>query len=264
MPEESVVPFVSRSEVRTDVLQALAASPRPADALVSDRPFSKSGVYKALDELAGRDLVSQSGSVWELTSAGRLVVDELERHQWLDALVSHRDYWLTHDVSGLPDRFRRRLPVLRNAELLRNPENHPRYLEEYWVERMPDADRLWVGSRVISRPYADATTEQAGPNADTRLIHHGPLLEGFLDRHSIGVEEFVADRPADVDERVCALPCSFMLTDELFTLSLPLQDGEYDPDSVLVGRDEAALRFGRDFFEFYWDQGLSAETYLTD
>lgn len=262
MAPGTVVSFVSRSRVRSDVLRALAADPRPGDALVSDLSVSKSGVYKALDELSDRDLVFQSGGAWQLAGAGRLVVDELERHRWLEALVSDREYWLTHDVSGLPDRFRRRLPHLRNVDLLRNPENHPHYLEEYWVERMPDADRLWAGTRVVSRPYADATIEQAGSDVETRLLVHGPLLEQFLERTAAKAGEFVESRPDAVDERVCHLPCSFMLTDELFTLSLPLHDGQYDPDSVLVGRDDAALRFGRDFFAHYWERATPVASYL--
>jgi predicted transcriptional regulator len=268
MTHESVVQFVCRSEARVTVLEALATDARSAGALVSTLSLSRSGVYKALDELSDRDLVrcagedGPRGNDWSLTGPGLLVVDQLERHDWVGTLLADREYWLNHDISGLPDRFRRRLPAFRNADVLRNPDNDPRYLERYWTERMPDADRLWVGSRVIHGSYADAMDEQTGRDVETRLVHHAPVLDQFFEQYSTDREEFASGRPDSMDERVCHIPCSFMLTEDLFTLSFPLHSGEYDQDSVLVGRDTAALRFGEDFFAFYWEQATPIDRYL--
>ncbi|MEF8782346.1 MAG: transcriptional regulator FilR1 domain-containing protein [Haloarculaceae archaeon] len=264
MGERTTVAYVARSAVRADVLRALASEPQTARTLVATLSISRSGAYKALRELAECDLVAQpDGEEWQVTGPGRLVADELERHGWVDALLGDREYWLSHDLSGLPGRFRRQLPSLRNAELLRNPANYPRYLEGYWLERMPEAERLWVGSRVVHEPYADAMAEQADADVETRLVVHGPLLEQFLEREGIDHATFSENIPDTVEARVCDLPCSFMLTEDLFTLSLPDHEGEYDPDSVLVGRDDAALRFGEDFATFYWERATSVEAYLT-
>jgi len=257
--ETSTVAYVARSDARRAVLRALAAEPRRGDGLVSALELSKSGVYKAINELRDRRLLEQEeGDVWEPTALGRLVTDELDRHRWLEGLFANREYWLTHDVSALPGRFRRRLPELRNADLLSTPDNDPRYLERYWAERMPEYDRLWVGSRIFHGTYGDAMDDQADASGATRLISHAPLV----DQRPASVAAYEEQRPADVDTRVCELPCSFMLTDELFTLSLPLPDGRYDQDTVLVGEDEAALRFGADLFGFYWEQATPFGTYL--
>lgn len=267
MTNKPLVKFVTRSDIRTAVLRALATGSRPAQDLVSDLPLSRSGIYNGLDELSDCDLVGRArqnsgDDDWYLTSAGQLVVDQLNRQEWVETLLGDREYWLNHDISGLPERFRRRLPVLHDADLLRNPDNDPRYLERYWVNRMPEATQLWIGSRVIHGPYADATTDQTAPDTETRLIHHIPVLEQYFEQYSTDPAEFVASRPDSLNERVWHLPCSFMLTEELFTLSFPLSDGTYDQDSVLVGRDEATLRFGDDFFRFYWEQATPLKKYL--
>jgi predicted transcriptional regulator len=267
MDHKPLVEFVTRSDVRTTVLRALAVDSRAARDLVSDLSPSRSGIYNGLDELSDRGLIGRGrqnsdDADWHLTTPGQLVVDHLERQAWVEKLLGDREYWVNHDISGLPERFRRRLPVFHEADLLRNPDNDPRYLERYWVKRMPEATQLWVGSRVIHGPYADATTDQTAPDTETRLIHHAPVLEQYFDQYSTDPAEFVASRPDRMNERVCHIPCSFMLTEELFTLSFPLLDGTYDQDSVLVGRDEAALRFGGDFFHFYWEQATPLEKYL--
>lgn len=296
MAEGATVAYVARSDVRLTVLRAVAEHERSGSDLVSALPFSRSGVYKALDELRAHDLVRQTSgderdepgndsetgdngeNGWQVTGCGRLVVDELERHDWLESLLEEREYWLNHDVSVFPGRFRRRLPELRNVTLLRNPDSDPRYLERYWVERMSTYDRLWVGSRIFHGAYGDAmdaqarpdettddqarfdetTDDQARPDEATRLITHAPLV----DQRPEAIRTHLETRPDDVDQRVCDIPCSFMLTEELFTLSLPLHDGRYDQDSVLIGRDDAALRFGRDFFDFYWAQATPMREYL--
>lgn len=263
MSGDTTVAFVARSDARTAVLRAVAAQSRPGEALVATLELSKSGVYKSINELAERELVRQvdgEGSAWELTGAGRLVVDELDRHRRVETLLGHREYWLSHDVSVLPEQFRRRLPELRNAELLRNPEDDPRYLERYWVDRMPGYEQLWVGSRIVHGAYGEAMDDQARPEEGTRLITHAPLI----DRRSAAVAEYLETRPEEVDQRVCEIPCSFMLTEALFTLSLPFPDGQYDQDSVLVGEDEAALRFGEDFFTFYWERATPIRAYLAE
>jgi predicted transcriptional regulator len=52
------------------------------------------------------------------------------------------------------------------------------------------------------------------------------------------------------------------LTEDLFTLSFPLPDGTYDQDTVLVGRDDAALRFGDDLFHYYRERATPLEEHL--
>lgn len=259
MPEETTVAFVSRSAVRRAVLLAVEAEPRSAGELVASLPMSRSGVYKALDELSDRDLLDRSdGDVWHPTGPGLLVADELDRHRWVEDLLSHSDYWLEHDLSVLPERFRRRLPALRNAEVLRNPDDRPRYLERRWTETMPDTDRLWVGSRIFHGPYADAMDEQAETGFETRLISDVSLIE----RNRDGFRATLDRRPDAVRQRVHDIPCSFMLTDDVFTLSLPLHDGSYDDETVLVGEDDPALQFGEEFVAHYWERATPLETYL--
>jgi len=264
MDEESLVTYVGRSEVRRRVLGVLANGARSGSGLVADLPLSKSGVYKALDELSDCGLVTTGDGKRELTAAGRLVADQLERNDRLEALLADREYWLNHDISELPARFRRRLPELADVEILRNPENEPHYLERFWVDRMTDADRLWVGSRVINYTYAEAMDDQAMASGDARLITHEPVLEQFIERYDIDPADFGVSRPDTIDFRVCDIPCSFMLTEELFTLSFPTHAGEYDSDSVLVCRGETALRFGRDFFSYYWERSEPQSSYLAE
>lgn len=264
MDEESLVTFVERSGVRRTVLLAVVAERRSGPALVADLAASKSGVYKALNELSDHTLVAESAGAWAPTAAGRLVADALERHDRLESLLADREYWSTHDITDLPEHFRQRLSELADVTILRNPENDPRYLEQYWVERMPDADRLWVGSRVIHRPYAEAMDDQAAVGGDARLIIHGPVLDQFLDQYEVTPEEVTRSRPETIEQRVCDIPCSFMLTGDLLTLSFPTHDGEYDQDSVVVCRGETALRFGRDFFSYYWERSEPIASYVME
>jgi predicted transcriptional regulator len=126
---ERTAAFVARSGARSAVLRAVAAEGRPGEELVSTLDLSKSGVYKAINELAERDLIAQDGTAWTATALGRLVVDELDRHRRLDALLDHGEYWLTHDLSVLPDRFRRRLPELGAVDVMRKQRSEvPRTL----------------------------------------------------------------------------------------------------------------------------------------
>lgn len=258
MPVDTLVGFVARSTLRSRVLRAVASEPRRAEPLVDALSVSRSGVYKALDELAGRDLVADDEGLWRTTSVGRLVADELQRHDALETLTADREYWTSHDVSVLPDRLRRDLVDLRDAEVLRNRPDDPRYLERWGIELLRDADRLDVGSTIVHDEYADAMDQQVEFGSRTRLLTDRSLV----DRDPARYRRLADQRPDGVRERICELPCSFTLTDDVFTLSLPLLDGRYDRETELVAEDDDALAFGERLVTDYWDRATPLSTYL--
>lgn len=260
MTVSSLVAFASRSTVRQQVLRTLARTPSTAETLVTDLSVSRSGVYKALDELEDQALVTDDRDVWTVTSLGRLVVDEIERHDALDELASDREYWLSHDVSVLPRRLRTGLVALRDLEVLRNRPNDPRYLERWGVELLRDADHLTAGSTILHDEYANAMDQQVKFGSQTRLVTDRSLVDDNPQRY----QRLSQRRPDGVDERVCDLPCSFTLTDDVFTLSLPLMDGRYDRETELVAESPEALAFGERFVNYYWERATPLNRYIRD
>lgn len=260
MTTSSLVAFVTRSTVRRQVVETLAKAPSAAETLVADLSVSRSGVYKALDELEERDLVSEDENVWIITSLGRLVADEVERHVALDELTADREYWLSHDVTVLPRQLRTGLTVLRDADVLRNRPDDPRYLERWGVELLRDADQLAVGSTILHDEYANAMDQQVEFGSQTRLVTDRSLVDDDPYRY----QRLSQQRPDGVDERVCNLPCSFTLTDDVFTLSLPLMDGRYDRETELVADSQDAFAFGERFVDYYWKRATPLDQYIRD
>ncbi|PSQ33840.1 hypothetical protein BRD08_11285 [Halobacteriales archaeon SW_10_66_29] len=236
---ERTAAFVARSGARSAVLRAVAAEGRPGEELVSTLDLSKSGVYKAINELAERDLIAQNGTAWTATALGRLVVDELDRHRRLDALLDHGEYWLTHDLSVLPDRFRRRMPELGAVDVMRNPDNDPRYLERYWTEQMPGYEQLWVGSRIFHWEYGEAMDEQARAEAST-----GKAIRSGEAGQPDGARDRTGHRGDETDERGRPEGATRLLSHAPLVEENPEGVAEYlerRPDAVVPLRPRRAL-----------------------
>lgn len=253
----TVVSFVARSTVRSQVLSAVAAEPRKAETLIADLPVSRSGVYKALDELESSDLVMSSDSVWSVTSIGVLVADQLRRHDAIEDVTADRAYWTNHDVSVLPEQLRDDLLAVRDLEVWRNKADDPGYLQRWGLELFRDADRVDAASTIRHDRYADAMDERIECGADGRLLSDRSLYQ-----HLPSSRPVTERRPAELRHRICDLPCSFMVTDDVFTLSLPFWDGTYDRETELVAESEAAVAFGERLFDYYWERATPLREYL--
>jgi len=255
MNGDSLVTFVARSELRSDLLRAVERDPRTTAALHADLDVSQSGVYKTLDELADRGLVRESDR-WELTARGQLVADELARQDAVEDLLDD-EFWDDHDVSALPRRFRQRLAGAGEWELYRNPARNPQYLERWAVELFREADWLRVGAQVYYPRFARMVDELADRGVlDAQVVADDRLVDEAIERYADG------DAPSCIDERVADLPFSFTVTADLVALSLPTRDGVSDLDAVLVGSGEGAVELGRDIHAHFWDRAVPVEDYL--
>ena len=265
MESESLVTYVARSELRSTVLRAIERVPRPTRALHDDLDVSQSGVYKTLDELTERGLVREADTgaqQWVLTARGRIVADELTRQGSLDDLLDD-EFWESHDVSVMPRRFRRRLASVGEWDLYRNPARNPQLLERWAVELFREADWILVGAQVYYPRFANVVDKLAGRGViDAETIVDERLVSESVERYAGTGSATVADPPTGVDERVCSLDFSFAVTESVFALSLPTQDGISDLDVVLVGSGEAAVELGRDVHDYYWDRADPVEERL--
>ncbi|MFB6219243.1 MAG: helix-turn-helix transcriptional regulator [Halobacteriaceae archaeon] len=245
MVAECPLTYVRSSGVRTGVLEAVADAPAPTRDLVARLDASESAVYEAVDDLAERGILRESGGEWEPTGAGTVVLDLLERQrETTDVLRAAPDYWEAHTTGVLPRRCREELGALAGFEIVRGTATDPTRPVRESARRIEAAERVDVITHVHQSQLSPAVRET---DAEMRYV---------LDRSL--VEEFATDPPEDIVAmrqsavRVADANFAFFVTEDCLVLSLPLCTGEYDPRSVLVAEGAAALDWGRRLFDHYW------------
>jgi len=259
-PGTDTFEYVYGSRARREVLLALAATPRSRRAVVEACESSESSVYDALNKLQRRGLVHQRGDAeWTTTGGGRIVADAIDGCTAIDdVLDDDGEYWEGHDVSVLPQRFRRSIGDLRGCDVVRSPSTDPYRANRTVAEAIRTANSVSILTPIYHDRFASALA--ASDATEKRLLMTPAMVRGMAandpDPPSEGVE--------DVDARVGEFDLALTVTDEQLLLSLPSLDGTYDPETELRADADAAIQWGRRLFGAFWREGIDVEDLNAD
>ncbi len=154
MPSQSPNEFVITSSVRTEIVLRVSKSTTATGALLSGIDASDSAVYDALSTLRDRDLITERGRDWQLTTHGHLVADSVSAWQSSeDFLATEPAFWKNHQLDVIPARFRRRLPEIGEYRIIRDtPQDHNRS-EDVAISMIDSVDSCELTTPYYSRRH---------------------------------------------------------------------------------------------------------------
>lgn len=254
---QSPVEYVCASDVRVATLDALADCPRQTADLLSDVEASESAVYDAINGLVEHGLLEEAGErSWRPTGAGWVLIELLAERRRTDRLLgTDPEYWRAHDVTALPEEFRRRLTSLVDFEVIHATETEPNRVVREIVDRLTDAERMDIVTPIYHEQFAEAfqSSEEHG-----RLLLHASVIDDLVDR--LPESELERDLPVRIGEPSFAMT----ITDAELLLSLPFTDGGYDAQSELIAEHDRALEWGSRLFERQWERAMPIEQYARE
>jgi len=257
MHHDSGIMYVRSSSVRTDVVDSVSEKTRSTDEILAALDASESAVYDALSNLQSREVIAETTDGWQLTGTGRLICDALERQEETDRLLSSApDYWERHDVSVLPQPFRRRLPELGDYDVVRSTEGDLRGLVPWVVSRVEAVESCAVISPMYHREYEEAMPD----NAESQLLVGKRVIDEIL------LDMTDDSTPGRFDEtavRVTAVPFALGVSEEWTILTIP-EYGDQWADAKLFSTAESAIEWGHELFDQVWAESTPLETYLSD
>jgi len=257
MPNNSQIDYVQSSSVRSDVVDSLADRTQSTDQILAALTASESAIYDALSNLQNRGVIAATGDGWQLSGTGRLVNDILKRQQATDQLLSAEpSYWDQHDVTTIPQPFRRRLPELGDYDIVRATESDLRGLVPWVVSHVEAIESCAVISPMYHREYEEAMPD----NADSRIIVGKRVIDDVL------LDQSDSTSPGKFDEtaiRVTAVPFALAASEEWAILTIP-ERGEAWSDAKLISTTDSAIEWGRELFEHVWTDSEPLDTYLSN
>ncbi len=244
--------FITSSKVRTKIMLGLQEEPKTSSVLRDEIGASASSVIHAARDLEKEELLVEKSDGYHLTTVGAIVAAKLEDAiSTMAVLEANKEFWLTHQVTAIPDPFLNRLHVLADAEIITSKPTNVFKAFSHYLELVRDARELRGVSPIMHPRFPPLINKLVNKGVDVQLVlteeifedskeEYPALFEELIDEPNLGI--WVTDEPVKV---------AFTVTDTCLSLGLFSTEGEYDSTSDLVSRDKGAINWGRELFNYY-------------
>ncbi len=246
----------TRSTVRMKTLLCLIEGDMDSGDLEKKIGTRASTILHTIKDLTEKELVIKSKRGYALTNVGRIqamLLDDLV--EAIVALDQHKEFWLTHDLTGIPSDLQKKIGMLAQSEIMASSSEAIFRTVEYFVQEMAKAKEIRGVSPIIVPGYADMIAGNVKRGAKVDLIltdnilnivceQHGELLKDLIEQDNFRLYR------TDLDVKV-----AFTVTESMLDLGLFRLDGSYDLGADLVCIGEGSINWGRELFEHY--RGLS-------
>ncbi|MDM7935118.1 MAG: winged helix-turn-helix domain-containing protein [Methanothrix sp.] len=242
----------TRSEVRTKIMLLLKEGSKTAAELEKEMDVRASTILHSMKDMVDSGLVAKRGTLYSLTNIGRiqaLLLDEL-----LSAIVllsMHKDYWLNHDLSAIPDHLLTEIGSLSQSYIVSSDPTAPLKSLENFMEELSRSRIVRGVSSFIAPGFPEMIEGCVRGGAQVELILTEAILEIVSSEHRLllwDLQRFDNFRLYELEEDI---HIGFTVTESLLALGLYRLDGGIDLGSELVCIGPTATAWGSSLFEHY-------------
>jgi predicted transcriptional regulator len=242
------------SELRRGILISLREGKKALSELRTELEISSTTAIHALRELEKNNLVFQDEARnYALTKIGDVIA--LKLSDFIDAikvLKKHKDFWLTHDLSGIPPHLLEKIGWLKDSNVVKIDALDIIKTHKTYINSIGAANWVKGVSSIFSPDYPNVFEVLAKKNIDTHLILTESVWEKVIE--AAGLEDlkyqlskgYLDISITEEDARV-----AFTVTDAFLSLGLFTPDGTYDNTCDLTSTDNISVRWGVELFEHY-------------
>ena len=256
MNPENVLKMVVTSSVRHRVLLALSEGPKTLGEIHTDVGSTKSTISHALGDLMNEMLIIQNPETkkYTLTNTGYIVSIQVRNIMGaMESIKKFEEFWLSHDLSGIPGGLLLRIGDLKDSELHKTTPEYLRLPHERYMELIRTSRWIKGVSPILFTDYSEEFLELAfARNVDIEIITTRSVYDKLMELSMPDAVKKVKDLPnvrlyiTDNNPKV-----AFTVTDNFLSLGLFLPNGTYDMMSDLISTSKSAREWGIELFDYY-------------
>ena len=242
------VKLVACSDLRRDIVSILLEGKKPLSEIRERLEVRSSTAIHALRELERENIVLQyEDRDYGLTSIGKIIAKKVvDLADTAEVLKKHEEFWLSHDLTGIPEQFLDRIGELRESYLVKiDSLSLP---HKYFTELLAKSTCIKGVSPIFFEDYPNVFAQLIAQGTSIELILTEPVFEKAVEM--VG-EEAIKEFENLKIYRIDDLKIAFTVTDKFLSVGLFTPDGRYDVTMDLVSEDKKALRWGLDLFEYF-------------
>ncbi|WMW25572.1 winged helix-turn-helix domain-containing protein [Methanolobus sediminis] len=256
--KKRLLDIIFASDKRRNALLLLQNGPQKMDYLLKSLETTRNAILPQMKILEEHYLVFHYDNNYELTSIGKLIVDDMvPLLNTIEPFDNDVDYWGTHDIDFIPPHLLNRLDTLRKCEVIT-----PSHLGMY------DLDEKILQTSLISKSHYGILTfyhylfprlisNMLSNNADVHMIVSPSVLDKFRTECPSEFEKFLQSEFFHFyvytgNIGFLGLACN----DYYFMLRLLKNNGDSDINRILCN-GKGALEWGMELFEYYLKDSTS-------
>jgi predicted transcriptional regulator len=254
LAEEQLKSF-TRSRVRTKILLSLLSGEMTANDLESKLGTRVTTILHSLKDMVSSNIIEKTAhSRYRLTNLGRMQAYRVE-HAINFALVleNHEEFWLNHDISGIPPSLMENIGMLAQSEIISSNSTNILKTVDLFLKELKEAKEIHGVSPIFVPGFAETMTEVVQKGIEVELILTEALLDIVLKQHARAINELLTCDNFSVYVIKSNITIAFTVTDSFISLGLFRLDGGYDLGSDLICIGESAVAWGDILFKHYRD-----------
>lgn len=251
--EKQLKGFAS-SKVRTKLLLNLMGGGKNTGILEKELGIRGTTILHSIKDMTENDLIKKSSSgEYSLTNIGMIQASILsDMVSSIVVIEQHRDFWLNHDISGIPKELQKRIGMLGRSQIITSDVESPLKSLEYFTTELAKSRDIHGVSPLIAPGFTELMTSLINNGANVELVLTARVLSMILEDHYNTINEFLSRYELFKLYIISDdLKVAFTVTDRFLSLGLYRLDGTYDAgnDLICIGKD--AIAWGFDLFEYY-------------
>jgi predicted transcriptional regulator len=252
-----ILQLLACSDLRKSLAEALRDGKSLALSQLSEEVGASSpAAVHALRELAKEHLTHQDEKRnYALTNIGEIVMRKMEEiNEAISVLSRNRQFWLEHDLSGIPNSLLDKIGCLEEAEVIFSTPTDLFKIVSTFNVLIGNAKEVRGVSPLFTEDMPTTFIKLVAKGIDIKLVVTPEVLDAVLERADRSelkkalqgnLKFFKIERPLSI---------AFTVTDYFMELGFFRPDGTYDWSNELLSYSEDSLSWGRKLFQYYVEQ----------
>lgn len=253
----SLIDLVFLSEKRTDVLLLLADGPKSSDEIKKSLNVTAASIMPQIKKLKEGHLILLEKDLYMLSEMGKIVVEKMEPLlNTVRIFEENYNYWISHDLSAIPDPLLNRIEELGNYYLLEPDLNRLFEIPEEFTKYLLESTRVMAFISFFHPLYLSLYTELSKKDVSMSIIFIKPVFERMKKDYSEELKTLFKGKNTKIYIYDKNITLTSVITDRFCSLVLFDKKGKFDHQQM-ISFDDTALKWCEELFEHY--ENMSSE-----
>lgn len=240
------------SDKRKSLLLLLEDGPAKMEAILKSLETTRQALLPQIRTLEDHHLVIGSGDVYELTTIGKRIVDEMTPLiGTIDVLDVDIDFWAERNLDFIPPELLNRIWELKPYKINEASMSDMNQPVKELVETIASSKIMYAVTNIFHPNFMDMFTLWAQSSVEIRMIFSKELFGKLKTEYLSNIQQLMENENFHFylyDKPFHSL--YFAVNDHLILLAMLRKEGWYD-EKALVSYSVTARQWGKELFEHY-------------